>query len=218
MALRPGAALLTFTNAASASTSLWVNEVVLTKIVEPFQRAEFLNSRTRETKNPSGGLPIIVNTIANLPIQIGVACAGDIPRVLGPETDSTLNAYSQKFTIQRYTLRGASTPKANLDLVQATAILHESYLQKFAYHLARAGSDISYPDLLTLRTENFSYLTSTGVSISGNCLGGTASEMLIVSFQQDITTSVTQADGSQLLLAEWSMVIDNRTISSQASP
>jgi hypothetical protein len=132
--------------------------------------------------------------------------------------DANLSSINQQFNIQRYTIQGAPTPVANLAVVEAQAIVHAGYLQKFQYHQTSVGSDISF-SLLTgsLSSENFSYLTTTGVSIAGDALGGTATQMLITSFNQDVAYSSTQADGTVVNLATWSMTIENRTISSQAS-
>jgi hypothetical protein len=217
MAIAPLSTLLVFTNSASSSVNIWANEISRAKIVEPFQRAEFSNQRRREVKNSLGGLPMIVNNIANLPLQLSVSCAGDSPRPLLPD-DANLSSINQQFNIQRYTIQGAPTPVANLAVVEAQAIVHAGYLQKFQYHQTSVGSDISF-SLLTgsLSSENFSYLTTTGVSIAGDALGGTATQMLITSFNQDVAYSSTQADGTVVNLATWSMTIENRTISSQAS-
>jgi len=216
MPVAPTGTLITFTNAASTSVSLYASEVSRTKIIEPFTRVEFSNDRLRSVKNDLGGLPMIVTTIANTPIQVSISCAGDSPRPLTPDSISNLNAINQKFVIDRYTLSGVPTPIAALETVLAQAIDHENKLQKFQYHQTKANSDISYNELVALQAETFSYLTTTGVSIAGNALGGTYLNMLIVSFSIDIAYEVTQANGSNLRLATWSMVIDQRAISSQS--
>lgn len=217
MPVNPIGTLITFTNAASTSVSLYASEVTRTKIIEPFTRVEFSNDKLRGAKNDLGGLPMIVTTIANTPIQLSISCAGDSPRPLTPDSISNLNSINQKFVIDRFTMRGTPQDISSLEVVLAQAIDHENRLQKFVYHATKANSDISYNDLVALQSETFSYLTSTGVSIAGNVLGGTYTNMLIVSFDMDFTHEVRQRDGSVLRLASWSMVIDQRAISSQAS-
>lgn len=216
MPVRPGSTLITFTNSASTSVTLYADEVGLTKTVEPFQRMEFSNQRRREVKNSLGGLPMIVNNIANLPLQISVSCANDSPRPLTPD-DANLPNINQQFNIQRYTLRGAPTPVAALAVVQAQAVIHRDYLQAFQYHQTSVGSDISYDYLVnTLAAEDFSYLTTTNVSIAGNALGGTATQMLITEFSQDVAYESLDATGTPVVVSAWSMTIENRTITSQA--
>ena len=215
MPLLPSGTLLTFTDTASTSVSLWATEVSLTKVVEPFQRQEFSNQRRREVKNSLGGLPMIVNNIANLPLQVSISCAGDSPRPLLPD-DANLPNINQQFNIQRYTVQLAPTPVANLAVVQAQAVVHLGYLQQFQYHQTSVGSDISYNELLSLANEDFSYLTTTNVSIAGDALGGTAPQMLITGFNQDVAFQITTAEGTNQVLSTGTLIIENRTITSQA--
>lgn len=217
MPIFPSGTPLVFTNAASASVTIYAGEISRTKIIEPFTRVEFSNDRLRAVKNTQGGEAMIVRTIANIPIQIGYTCAGDSPRPLTPDSIANLNAINQKFVTERLTIRGLPTPIADLEVVLAQAITHQNNLQKFAYHQTKANSDISYTDLVALQAETFSYLTTTGVSLAGTALGGTYLNMLIVSFDIGMTHVVKQADGTTLRLGDWSMTIDQRAISSQGS-
>ena len=217
MPILPTGTLITFTNAASTSVNLYASEISRAKVIEPFQRVEFSNNRLRTVKNSLGGEAMIVKTIANTPIQVGIACTGDSPRPLTPDSIANLNAINQKFVIDRLTFSGVPTPIANLEVVLAQAIDHENRLQKFQYHLTKGNSDISYTDLVALQAETFSDLTTTGVSVAGNALGGTYTNVLIEAFSIDMAYSVVQADGSILRLATWSMVLGQRAIASQGT-
>lgn len=216
MALRPGSAQLTFTSAAGSSI-LYVDEVVKSVLVEPFTRVEFSNNKLRSAKNDLGGQAIITTTIANTPVQVNISCTGDSPRPPTPDSFANLNSINQRLNITRFTIRGASCPAAALSPLAVQAFGDSKLLLKFQYHQTQANSDISYNNLVTLQAETFSYLTSTTTSLAGNCIGGTASSLIVRSYSEDVITSVTQADGSQLLMASFSAVFDNISISSQSA-
>jgi len=216
MPINPTGTPITLVTAASTSVVLYASEVSKTPLIEPFQRLEFDNDKLRAAKTPQGGLPMIITTVANTPIQVSIVCADDYPRPLTPNSLANLAAINQKFSITRFQMRGTSQDVAELETIRAQALDHENLLQKFQYHATKANSDISYPDLVSLQAESFDYLINTGVSISGPCLGATYTGMLIVSFDIDYTHQFTQADGTNKNLASWSMTIDQRGISSQA--
>ena len=216
MALRPGSAQLTYTSAAGSSI-LYVDEVVKSVLVEPFTRVEFSNDKLRSAKNDLGGQAIITTTIANTPIQVNISCTGDSPRPLTPDSLANLNSINQRLNITRFTIRGASCPVSSLVPLTTQAFGDSKLLLKFQYHQTQANSDISYNDLVGLQAETFSYLTGTTTALAGNCLGGTASSLIVRSYSEDVVTSVTQADGSQLLMASFSAVFDNISISSQSA-
>lgn len=216
MALRPGSALLTFTS-VSGSSILYVDEVVRSLPVEAFTRVEFSNDRLRSARNAQGGLPMISTSIANIPFQVSISCAGDSARPLTPDSLANLNSINQRQNIIRYTVRGAANDVAALSPLATQAFVDAKLLLKFQYHQTQAGSDISYDDLIGLQAETFSYLSSTSTSISGNCIGGTASSLIVRSYSEDVTHSVTLADGSQVRTATFTAIFDNISFSSQSS-
>lgn len=215
MPINPIGTPLVFTDTASTSVTVYASDISRTKIIEPFTRVEFDNDRLRAVKNDLGGLPMIVTTVANTPIQVSITCAGDSPRPLTPNSISNLNAINQQFIIYRYTIRGISQDISVLETIANQALVHAQYLQKFQYHQTKTQADISYTNLVALQAETFSYLVDTNVYLGGPALGGTLSDILIVSFEMDVTHEVTQANGSTLRMAGWSMVCDQRTITSQ---
>jgi len=219
MAIFPSGSPATFTwSSGASSTSVYLDEVTLAFVVEPFQRMEYSNERRRSVKNSNGGLPKIVTSIANTPLQIDVSCSGDVPRPLGPDSLTNINNINQRFNIQRYSLRGAPSRNSEVIKLYNLAVAHNKLLNNFQHHLYKGSSaDISFTDLDNLTTENFSYLTSTGLSLTSDAIGGTATHMLISEFTMSVVYEVTLADSSKLLLQDWSMVVENRTISSQAS-
>lgn len=215
MPILPGFSPLTFTISGS-SHSTYVDEVSLIYVLEPFTRVEFLNEKLKSAPgNASGSMPIIDTTITNTPIQFNYTCTGDVPRPLGPETTVTLNAANQRFNIARYSLRGAPTNVASLAAILSRSLVHAKYLNNFQYHIAKGSAGMKYTDLVALQSETFAYLTTTGVSMSGDSLGGTISNILITSFNVDVNYEVTEADGSKTLMQSWSMTAEVRTIESQ---
>ena len=77
--------------------------------------------------------------------------------------------------------------------------------------------DLSYTFLLGLQAETFSYLTSTSVSMTGNCIGGTISNLLISDFAYTAEIEVKNADGSTSLMRAFTMVVENRQIVSRTT-
>jgi hypothetical protein len=154
--------------------------------------------------------------IANSPIQFGVVCTGDSPRPLGPTSAANLALANQRLNIARLTLRGAPTLSNQLYPLTTLSLAHQKLLNNFQYHQTKGSSEISYTDLVALQAETFSYLTTTGLNVTGDSLGGTVSNVLIRDMSADVAYEVTLAGGAKQLVQTWSMTLDSITISSQA--
>lgn len=219
MAIFPSGSQATFTWSSGASSAVvYLEEVSMSMVIEPFQRMEYSNERLRSVKNVNGGLPKIVTSITNTPLQLDVSCSGDVPRPLGPDSLANINNINQRFNIQRYTLKGSASRHSEIIKLYNLAVQHQKLLNNFQLHLYKGSSaDISIGDLQALQAENFSYLTNTGLSLASDAINGTATQMLISEFAMSVAYEVTLADSSKLLLQEWTMTIENRTISSQAA-
>lgn len=216
MPIKPGSAALSFVSDSGSST-IYVDEVTRSLLVEPFTRVEFSNDKLRTAKNDLGGLPMISTSIANIPIQVSITCAGDSARPLTPNTISNLNSVNQRLNIIRYNVRGSVNNVIVLAPLATQAFIDTKLLLKFQYHQTLANSEISYTDLVGLQSETFTYLSATNTSLTGNCIGGTAASLIIRSYVEDVIHSVTLSDGSQLRTATFSAVFDNISFSAQSA-
>lgn len=208
--MKPGASPITVSY-SGGSASLYADDVLYTFVTEPFDRPEFSNEKLKAAPTTSGALPTIVYSFANTPLQLAASCAGDVPRPLNPD-DSNIDSIKWRFDIQRYTIKGAPSAAAEVDKLFTQAAIGIKLLAKFQAHLATANMPVSYTKLVSLQGDSFTYLTSTGVSLSGDSIGGTASNMLITECIPDVAYEVTTSGGGKLLLKSFSLVIENRII------
>ena len=216
MALRPGSALLTFASGA-VSIPTYINEAARKFDVIDFDRNEFSNAKLAAAKNSLGGQPIVVRNVANTPIQVNIACSGDTARPFAPD-DSNIPSIKQRFNVQKYTITSALNPYGVCDTLEAIYTVQRKLLDKFALYQEESTSmDLSYTFLLGLQAETFSYLTSTSASMTGNCIGGTISNLLISDFAYTAEIEVKNADGSTSLMRAFTMVVENRQIVSRTT-
>ena len=205
----PRGSLITF----STPASVYVDTVEYEFVVEPFDRLEYSNSKLRTAPTSSGAQPMIVNTFGNKPIQLASACTGDSARPLTPD-DSNINSIKQQFNIDRYTISGSPSLSSQVDAIYTVAKSHIKLLSKFQLHLEKAGMELSYTALVAMQSETFSYLTATGVDLTGTSLGGTLEDVLITKFSPGVAYLVSS---SGTIIKDWSMVVEVRTISDRVS-
>lgn len=211
MSISPTGSTITFSGSAEAT--LYVDSVEYEFTVEPFERSEFSNSKLREAPTASGAKPMIVSTFGNFPLQLASTCTGDSARPLTPD-DSNINSIKQQFNIQKYTIGGAATYSTAISTMFSTATDHAKRLSKFQLHIEKAQMELSYTALVALQAEDFSYLTATGLNVSGVALGGSLSDVLITEFRPGVLYTITS---SGTLIHDWSMSLEVRTISDRVS-
>lgn len=209
---------ITFSTPSSTS-SVFVEEVTLQAVYEPFTRSEFDVSKLRQAPTDNGSIPIIGQGIGGKPIQLGSACTGDTARPLGPNSLANTQNILQRFNIQRFTIKGAASYASEVFKLKAIADAHLRLLQQFDYHVQVANSlEVSYNSLIALQSETFSYLTTTGLTMSGIPVGGTYSNCLISQFEEGVLyTSEAMGVPSNEMIKEFSITVDLRTITSQAA-
>lgn len=216
MPIRPLGSLLTFTANASSIVT-YVNEVSREFDIIDFDRQEFSNVRLRSAKNLLGGDPIIVRNIANIPYQVSYVCANDDIRPLVPD-DSNIANIKQRFNIQRYQIRSDLLPYGIGDQLESIYIAHRKLLDAFTlYQEESSQMELSYDFLISLQAQTFSYLTSPTptLSMTGNCIGGSISNLLMTAFSYSAEIEVKNADGTSSLLRSFSMIVENRQITTR---
>jgi len=218
MPILPEGSILTFTN---TSPSLVANVVITdcsyTFDQLPFTRVEFMHKRLLDAPNVDGSKPAIFYTDGGVPNQHMSSCnPNDTARPLTPD-DANLDQIYRRFDIKRYHIVGAMSLDSEIAKLKQIAQAHKLLLGAFEDHQNKARSaDVSYTDLVTVfqAVTNFSYLTTTGLQMSGLCLGvdNPENNMLIVDFSPSVESEDPQnaAASTSNVDRSFTMVIENR--------
>lgn len=168
---KPGESPLLFTLPASGlSATVYASGVDTKFTVRDFNRDEWLNSRLQGAQTLlNNARPIILTNATNSQVQVAIGdgdCSFPYAVPLGPE-DNNIPYILQRQNITEYSISGANSSPSAVASLQPIATAHKKLLDKFDAYLAELGQNISYERLIALRSETFSYLTTTGMSISG---------------------------------------------------
>lgn len=213
MPIKPDGAYITV-----GGYTLFVSDVKKSFLSEPFDRLEFSHERLRTASNSIRQKALLSTLLGNTPCQIvisGVSFDDIVPTY--PDVTAASSDFQnikKKFNIVRYEIQGAPSDYTAVENVLSLAQNHAQQIQKFQAHLQKAGAmDTEYDVLLTLQSETFSYITTTGVSMAGNSINGTETNMLITQFSPSVEyEEIIDALGNYRLLRSFSMVIENRAI------
>lgn len=191
--------------------SLILDDVSLGKEHQNFDRLEFSADRLRKAKSSTGVNPVYLSLFGGGVSQISTSCGGGSnsrPVVPDDIYNPGLANEQQRFNITRYTLKGLPSLASSVAGLQTLAQTHQGLLAKFEAHIKATSLDVSYDYLITQQSETFSYLTSTGITMSGNSVG-TVSNILVVSFSGSVEYEIPSP---AQILRSWSAQIDVRTI------
>lgn len=202
MAIKPGGSTLTING-----NSVIVDDVVVSQEHQLFQRLEYSNNRIRTAKNSDGSSPIFIPLLGGRIVQLAATCGGS--QSIRPLSPDSADSILKRFNITKYTLRGGSSLAINVNNLVTLAAAHQKLLARFEAHIQKAQMDISYTDLIALQAETFSYLTASGISMSGNALQGTVTNILVTQFTAPVEYEVPTP---ATVLKSWSAVIETRTI------
>lgn len=211
MPIKPAGSILTFTS-SETDYPVVIEDIQFQFNSEFFQRAEFEHNKLRSAKNTDGSIPIYITLFAGKIVQLTATCSGSVEaRPLTPDDDS-VDDINQRFDIKRYTIKGGPSLAANVDALYSISVAHKVFWDRFQGHQQAVSLDISYDDLVTLQAEDFSYLTTVDLTMAGNSLASTESNMLIRSFNVGVEYEIPAASGPSTLYKSWSMVVENITI------
>lgn len=220
----PRGEILTFTQTSpsSVTANVLVADIKYRNDVVLFERPEFSNERLRQAKNTDGSVPIIQQLQGGRVYQFMPTCgSANTVRPLGPD-DANVDNIFKRFVIKRYELTGLPSSPTEIDKLFAIAKDHRIRLARFEAHQAEARADVSYNFLISLQSDNFTYLTSTSLSMASLALGAANPEthMLITEFSPGVEYSVPNDAGgtSVTLIRNWSCVIENRIIQPADDP
>lgn len=192
--------------------SLFVDDIKESYVIEPFEREEFKHQRQRTVLENTGVAPIIITKFAGGLAQLSYTCASTTLRPITPD-DTDLNNIYRRWEILRYTVAGAPSTTTNVTGVYLIAQTHIKYLAELNAHFAFAKGDVSIQELTALQTDPiFGTITGTGLTMSGNAIGGSIDNMLITQFTIDFAYEIplNSADSASQLFWSYSMVIENR--------
>jgi hypothetical protein len=221
MAIKPGSTPIAYNSVGVGSGIVYCDEIMMTTALQNYDRSEFSAPRLRSAPTSTGALPLIVQAFGNQPVQLVTTCTGDAPRPLGPD-DSNITAIKQRFGIQRFTLKGIGTVTDIQNHLMNTFATHLGLLNKFDLYLAELQMELSITYLESLQSQTFSYLTSTGLSLSGNALGSSApttlNNLLMTALEMDVMYEApTPGSSTSQILQGFTMTVEQRVISAQGS-
>ena len=217
MSITPPGSLLSFNDTVSStSATIAVSGIKYYFTSQPFKRMEFSHKRQREAPNSDGSMPIIALLVGNRPVQYFTGCnIAEEARTLTPD-DSVYDDIYKRLDIKRYEMIGADSLDNEIDIVSLMSQAHMVLDAQFKAFLREAEADVSIDFLTTMQGVDLSYITTTGLGMSGAALGavGTESNMLMVDFKPEVTYEIPLDDtgSSSEVLRTWSMVLESRTI------
>lgn len=199
----PGSPLTFTLSASSINTIVAADGIDYSIETRKFQRKEYSNTFLMNLVNSDGSSPIFINNASNLPIQINFNCGVSSTRSPLPD-DSVVGSILQKMVVKSYILKGSPTAPSKLDPLYNVALDHKRRFEVYESYLDRLGLKLSYQYLVGLQSETFSYLTSTGLTVSGE--GMSETNCLIRSFNNGVL--YTNPTNSSVTCRDWGMQID----------
>lgn len=201
----------------SISDTIFVDSINYQFTTESFTRVEYDYDKLRTAPTETGQVPIIVSMLGGIPAQIVVGCGDITPRILSPNSSNVDNIH-RRFNIRRYTIRGLTNTESATDNLYTIVNYHKQLLAKFQEHLAKGSLNIAYETLIEMQSEDFSYLTTTDLTVSGPALGDFSPEqnMLITDLVFDITHEIPNGMGGSTIYRSFSMTLENRTITANS--
>lgn len=202
----------TFSLSASSAV-LYVKAITFETQSIAFTRTEKTHEKLAQAPESTGAQITRTQTLSGFPVQIiygGATTARDFT----PD-DANLGLIEQKFFLNRYTVTGDTSLSADTGLMFTWAAQHKTLQDRFDAYQKYINDNVSYQELVTLGAETFSYLTTTGLSLSGSTLG-TLQNLLVREFNCIPSHDIQGGPGAKVLY-QWTGVFDQISIKSAAS-
>lgn len=186
MALLPPNGQITLTQSASSiSASLVVDDLSYSFEVFEYERKEYSNDFLMNLPNEDGTAPIFQKNIMNKTVQTQfVGCGTNSARSILPD-DANVENILRKFTIKTFSIKGGPSSPSSVNAIDALAKDHVRRYSTFQAYFKKFGLKLSYQYFYSLRNETFTYLTQSGLTLTG-FTGGSAlneSNVLIRKFR-----------------------------------
>jgi hypothetical protein len=217
MPIFPEGSLLTFADSVTSQTAVTaVNDLHFRTAKQSFKRLEFDHARLREAPNPDGSMPIISQLIGGVPIIHFDTCNEDErARDLDPN-DNVYDDIYKRFDIRQYEIIGANSLASETNKLFAIAKNHSVLIARFDAFITAASAYVSVDFLTAMQAEDLSYMTTTGLTMSGPALESFSPEtnMLISEFVPNVTREIPlDASGStSMVMRAWTMTIRQYTL------
>lgn len=199
----PQGRFLTLSLGASSAV-LYCKEINFSVNSILFTRQEYNKSILKGAPESTGAVPTYSQALSGLPVQFVYASA-TTARDQTPNNLTSLQNMEKKFFFNEYTITGDTSLSADTGLVYTWGALHKTLNDRYEAQQKYGGDGLSYQDLLTLQAVTFSYLTTTGLSLSGSTLGA-LSNLLIQSFSVNPTHDIS-GGGQTKILYEYQLTL-----------
>lgn len=169
----------------STNSILFCESLTETVDSEPIVRPEFQHDKQRSALENTGVKPIIVDMLGGEPLQIVYGNNATLRNLLPDDTDLT-NIF-QKFFLTRYIFTGIESSHTDIQNMIINFAHFRSLRDKFEAHKLYAGSNVSIQYILnTLTPDNFTYYTTTGLTVGGSSIG-TLNNLFLNNFTAELT-------------------------------
>jgi hypothetical protein len=212
MQLLPQGRYLIFSIGASGAV-LYCSEINFDTQSTAFTRQERSHARQKDVPENTGTMPTYSQNLEGAPVQF-IYGSAVTARDLTPDDDD-LGLIEQKLFFNRYQLTGDQSTSADVGQMYLWAAQHRTLQDRFDAYQKYAGDNVSIQMLNTLSLEDFSYLTTTGLSMTGSTLGA-ISNCLIRSFSANPVRDI-QGGPQAKILYQWTATVDQITIKSAAA-
>ncbi len=188
MPLLPNGSLLVFSSTASTATVSVSGDVERSSVVIPLDRKEFSNAYLLTLQESDGGEPILVKNIVGNQIQFNYNCGSATSIRDTTPDDANVNSILKALVIRRWTVKGGPSSPTQVENLWNIATDHVGRIKSFDGYQALFSQKLSWQAMKLLQNENFSWLTTTGLDVSGEAL--TQSNILI----RDLKIGVTHVN------------------------
>lgn len=207
MPVKPTGSLLVFTSASATSTVAIDGEARKQVRLIDFERKEYDKAYRLNLPEEDGHEPILIRNLANGFIQFDFNCgSASSIRDVTPN-DDVVDDILKSMTIKTWTIKGGPSSPTEVEELYTVAVDHAKRLRSFDGYQKLFSLKLSSQFVEELKNSNFSYLTSTGLSVSGAI---TESNILIRSFDLGVTHYNPKT--STIVTKDWSMQFDVITI------
>lgn len=206
MAIKPENQYIQLSLSGTTAT-LYCENIEDTPLTIEFDRPEYDHQKQKTAPENTGIEPILGVNIGGVPFQIQFDAISSTLRDPRPN-DTDLDNKFKKFYGTRYTLNGNTSLNFDSTTVKTWAGQHQFLIDRFSAHQKFAGDAVSIQELLSLQSETFGFLTTTGLTFTSQAVGS-VSNVLIRSFSLDVDYYIPD---SGLTLYTWKAVLDSLTL------
>lgn len=204
--MKIGGRFITLSFGASSSV-LYLEDGDITTDTEFLTRPEYdHNKRKTAPEATTGAVPSFGGALDGTPYQV-IYGSATTARDLSPHSSTSLSEIYRKFVITRYTFKGGVVTSADAQIAYDIWKYCRILLDRYEAHKQHANdSGTSYQQLGTLQGQTFTFLTTTGITMTG-LVTGTVNNILLRQFDLQIDRYVSGSNAK--LLYKWTGIAEN---------